>query len=168
MAEKDTPQAGMITLDQACKLIMLSGERIRQLVKAGYIPKASRNMYPLVGLVQGHIRYMRDEERRSSKSAAESGLKAARQKEVELRIAERSGDLINVNEHSDIVDELCGLFLSGLASLPARATRDVALRRKIEIECDAIRTELAARAASRAADVGAGSPAAGSNAEDDA
>lgn len=168
MADEAQPQAGYITLEQACRLVMLSNERIRQLVKDGYIPKPAKNSYPLVGVVQGYIRFLRDEDRRSSKTAAESGLKAARQREVEVRTAERERKLIDVTEHSDIVDELCGLFISGLASLPARVTRDVSMRRKVETECDAIRNDIAARAAERARDVGAGRTAADRDAEDDA
>jgi hypothetical protein len=168
MAEAEQQQAGHITLEQACRLVMLSNERIRQLVKDGYIPKPAKNSYPLVGVVQGYIRFLRDEDRRSSKTAAESGLKAARQKEVELRIAERSRDLIDVREHSDIVDEMAGMFVAGLSALPARVTKDMAMRRQIEAECDAIRNDLAALAAKKARDVGAGGPASAGTGEDDA
>jgi hypothetical protein len=168
MAEAEQPQAGFITLEQACRLVMLSNERIRQLVKDGYIPKPAKNSYPLVGVVQGYIRFLRDEDRRSSKTAAESGLKAARQKEVELRIAERSRDLIDVREHSDIVDEMAGMFVAGLSALPARVTKDMAMRRQIEAGCDAIRNDIAALAAEKARDVGAGGPNSAGTGEDDA
>ena len=168
MADEAQPQAGFITLEQACRLVMLSNERIRQLVKDGYIPKPAKNSYPLVGVVQGYIRFLRDEDRRSSKTAAESGLKAARQKEVELRIAERSRDLIDVREHSDIVDEMAGMFVAGLSALPARVTKDMAMRRQIEAGCDAIRNDIAALAAEKARDVGAGGPASAGTGEDDA
>ena len=168
MADEAAPQAGYITLEQACRLVMLSNERIRQLVKDGYIPKPAKNSYPLVGVVQGYIKFLRDEDRRSSKTAAESGLKAARQKEVELRIAERSRDLIDVREHSDIVDEMAGMFVAGLSALPARVTKDMAMRREIEAGCDAIRNDIAALAAEKARDVGAGGPASAGTGEDDA
>jgi hypothetical protein len=168
MAEAEQQQAGHITLEQACRLVMLSNERIRQLVKDGYIPKPAKNSYPLVGVVQGYIRFLRDEDRRSSKTAAESGLKAARQKEVELRIAERSRDLIDVREHSDIVDEMAGMFVAGLSALPARVTKDMSMRRQIEAGCDSIRNDIAALAAEKARDVGAGGPAPAGTSEDDA
>jgi hypothetical protein len=168
MTDVEQQQAGHITLEQACRLVMLSNERIRQLVKDGYIPKPAKNSYPLVGVVQGYIRFLRDEDRRSSKTAAESGLKAARQKEVELRIAERSRDLIDVREHSDIVDEMAGMFVAGLSALPARVTKDMAMRREIEAGCDSIRNDIAALAAEKARDVGAGGPAPAGTGEDDA
>jgi hypothetical protein len=44
----------------------------------------------LVGAVQGYLRYLKGDERRSAKSAADSRVRDARALEIELRIAERS------------------------------------------------------------------------------
>jgi hypothetical protein len=168
MADNAQPQAGMITAEQAARLLMVTDARIRQLVASGYIPKPARNTYPLVGVVQGYIRCIKDDEKRQSKSVADNGLKAARQREVEIRTAERERRLIDVAEHSDIVDEMAGMFVAGLSALPARVTKDMAMRRQIEAECDAIRNDLAALAAKKARDVGAGGPASAGTGEDDA
>ena len=65
--------SGLIAIGQAARLLMISDERVRQLQKQGYIPRApKRGVVPLVGAVQGYLRYLKDEERQSSKSAAAS------------------------------------------------------------------------------------------------
>jgi hypothetical protein len=161
-------RAGNVTLEEAGAAMGITAPWVLHLISEGYIERHSLGGVSLIQAQAGYIRWLKDEDRRSSKSAAESGLKAARQREVEVRTAERERRLIDVTEHSDIVDELCGLFIAGLASLPARVTRDVSLRRKVESECDAIRNDIAARAAERARDVGAGRTAADRDAEDDA
>ena len=66
--------AGLIPIGQAARLLMISEERIRQLVKQGFVPKPEkRGFVQLVGAVQGYLRYLKDDERRSAKSAADIG-----------------------------------------------------------------------------------------------
>jgi hypothetical protein len=129
----EKPQGGaMLTAEMASRLLMISAERIRQLVRAGYIPKAGKDKYPLVGTVQGYIRFLKDEERRTSKVQAESGLKAARQKEIEMRMAERARELIATEDAIAALDMLAAAVRAEFIGLPAQITRDLALRRKIE------------------------------------
>ncbi len=167
-AEAGQPEAGYVTLDQLSKLLMMTGERVRQLVKMGKMPKAKKNTYHLVSCVQGYIRFLKDEEKDKTKAAAESGLKKARQREVELRIAEREKTVIDLAEHFAVVEELCGLFVSSMNGLPARVTRDIPLRRKIEIDLDEIRRQIVARAEQRSAELRAGRSVAAADPEDDA
>jgi hypothetical protein len=129
-------QAGLISVETASKLLMISPVRVRQLVSEGYIPKASRNSYPLVGLVQGYIRFLKDEERRTSKSATANRVGEARAAEIELRTAERANRLIETDEALDVMDDLLATYKAEMAGIPARVTRDVTLRRKIKTELD--------------------------------
>ena len=92
-----TEQSGLIPIGQAARLLMISEERIRQLVKQGYVPKSEKRGYvQLVGSVQGYLKDLKEDERRSTKSAADSRVRDARALEIELRIAERTRDLIPV------------------------------------------------------------------------
>ena len=82
-----TEQSGLIPIGQAARLLMISEERIRQLVKQGYVPKSERRGYvQLVGAVQGYLKYLKEDERRSTRSAADSRVRDARALEIELRI----------------------------------------------------------------------------------
>lgn len=165
---KDAPRAGYVSTEQAAQLLMLTPARLGQLAKDGWFAKESRGTYRLVDVVQGYIRFLRDEDRRSTKSAADVGLKAARQREVEIRTAEREGRLIDRQTAIDVVDTIAGKFIAGLSGLPARATRDLVIRREIERHCDDLRNEIAAFAASQRSIVGAAGQSSGGDAEDDA
>jgi hypothetical protein len=126
-------QAGLISAANAAKLLLLSPERIRQLVKAGYIPPpVSHGQYYLVGAVQGYIRFLKDEERRASKSQADTRVRDARAQEIEVRIAEKTRELIPLSEALDFSDRFIGFFIKELKSLPARCTRDLSQRRLLE------------------------------------
>jgi hypothetical protein len=55
--------SGRIPVGQAARLLMISEERIRQLVKQGYVSRSEKRGYvQLVGAVQGYLRYLKDDE----------------------------------------------------------------------------------------------------------
>ena len=127
------------------ELLTLTAQRVDQLVREGWIEKPSRGNYALVAGVQGYIRFLKDDERRSSKTAAESRVRDMRADEIALRIEERSKKLINEAraEALGLVDEVIGGLKADLYALPARVTKDLSLRRVIE---EAIEDALAASA----------------------
>lgn len=139
-------EGGIISAPVAAQLLMMTPQRLRQLVGEGYIPKPkAKDKYSLVGCVQGYIRFLKDQERRGQKVQAEGRLKDVRTREVELRIAERENRLIDTEEHEAVLAEILGIINSGLSGFPARITRDMPLRQKIETELD----DLLKRAADR-------------------
>lgn len=125
-------EAGTITTDQAAKLLMISTERVRQLSRTGHIPKVSRGRFHLVAVVQGYLKYLKDDERRASISAAESRVRDARAAEIERRMAREDREIIAMEEAMGTLDEMVGLMLATLNSLPAMITRNPRERRRIE------------------------------------
>jgi hypothetical protein len=120
------------SLSEISKLLMLTPQRVRQLVNDGWIVQASRNVYSVAAAVQGYIKFLKDEERRTSKSAATSRLHDVRTREVELRMAREENRLVDIEDVTIAVGEIVGGFRSELAGLQAACTRDLALRRVIE------------------------------------
>lgn len=163
-----TPQAGMITIDQASRLIMVSDERIRQLVKAGYIPKAARNTYPLVGVVQGYIRSLKDEQKSGSRAERENKVRDVRAEEIAIRIEEKRRKLIPIEDATAVMDHWLAVVVRELIGLPARVTRDVPLRGVIEKELDASRNRMASALRTSAATLREGGALPGDTPEDDA
>jgi hypothetical protein len=115
-------------------------------VKAGYIPKPAKDTYPIVGAVQGYIKFLKEEERRTSKVQADSRVRDARAREIELRIAERERDLIPIDDAKAEIAAFVTETRAEIVGLGARVTRDMELRRQIDKECDGILTRLADRA----------------------
>jgi murein DD-endopeptidase MepM/ murein hydrolase activator NlpD len=145
-AEKvEANQPGLINGAQAARLIMVTIERIRQLVKAGYIQKIGRDSYPLVSVVQGYIRFLKEEERRTSKVQADSRVRDARAKEIEQRMALRSGNLIDIEDAKAEFATFVTTSRAEWQGLPASFTRDLELRRQLETKVDEILTRIAAR-----------------------
>lgn len=155
MAEKNESAAdggNIISLDVAGRLLMIGPERIRQLMKDGYIPRDKPGRVALVGAVQGYIRFLKDLASKTTKTAADSRVRDARAAEIEMRNAERMRKLIPVEDASAALDYLLGVVNEQLNGLPARITRDLEQRRKIEAEVNAAK-ETIAKALAASADV---------------
>jgi hypothetical protein len=140
MSDKKSPDApegasrnNTISLEQAAKLLKKSPQFVMQLRRDGWIPPPP---YTVVGVVHGYVDYKEDADRRATKSAGESRVKDARAEEIEMRILEKSNALLR-NAQQEIValvDVYGGPLRSDLLSIPARVTKDLPLRRRIENE----------------------------------
>lgn len=126
----------VIPISEAAAELQIGAERIRQFVKDGLVERGPRGMVSLLSLYRGYVKFLRDDQRRSSKSASTSRVNDARAKEIELKTAEREGRLMDVDEVRDVVSEWAGKLRAGLSGLPARLSRDMTFRRKIEAEID--------------------------------
>ncbi len=140
----------MIGVSEAAKLAACTARHIQQLVAEGFIPKSGHGTYRVRDVAAGRIASLKDEERRGSRSAAKGRLSDVRTAEIEQRMAERNRAMVQqANDHTlAVVDEFAGSLLSDLLGLPARVTKDLELRRKLD---DGIRDAFTA-AAKRARD----------------
>lgn len=114
-----TSRSGQIPIVQAAKLLMITEQWVRQLIRKGYIEKVARGEVGLVNAVQGYIRFLKDEERRVSKSAAANAVQTARAREIELRIAKEEARLIDYDEAMAVLDVVVGTYKAQFAGLPA-------------------------------------------------
>jgi hypothetical protein len=126
MGEKTATTAGM------AKLLGFSRQNLEKIAAAGWVRPSSPNCWPVIETFQGVLKYARDEGRRSTKSASESRVAAARAKEIELRTARRAGELCETEEALAFVDDVLGTLKADLMALPAMVTRDLKIRRDIE------------------------------------
>jgi hypothetical protein len=107
------------------------------------ICRSGRGKWPLLATIHAIIQHLRATNRRGG--AGSDALRAARAEEIRIRVAERMKDLIPVTDAAAHMDVMTGLTLTELSGLPARCTRDLALRRRIEDEVFAMRERLAKR-----------------------
>ncbi len=161
------PAAGEVNTKTAAMLLMITPARVGQIEKEGYFAKAGRDRYRLIDLVQGFIKYLRDDARRNSASAASQALQAAKAREVEARVAEREKRQERAGQQAalDAVDDLLPPLKADLFAIPARATADLATRRKVEDLIDAAIAASGDRARALAAKIEAGKPPGGQPAE---
>lgn len=123
-----------VSAAEAAKLIGKTGTWLRELVAQGFIARSKRGRYRIIEVVQGALRYRDDEAKKSSKSASSDRIRDKRSEEIELRILDRSGELVTHarTEGLAVVDMALGGLRADLAAAPARITSDLELRRKIE------------------------------------
>lgn len=125
-------QKSMIPVKQAAALLMVTEQWVRELGRKGYIPKAVDGQVPTVDAVQGYIRWLKDEERRTSKTASASKVQEERALEIRMRREREAGNLIDIQSIEAVAADAFGAFRSELAGVPAAATRDLELRGSIE------------------------------------
>lgn len=161
-------QRGTIIVGDAAKLVMLEERRIQQLAVEGWIQKSERGRYLTVSVVQGYIRYLRDQLKNSTGSAAENRVRDARAAEIEMRNAKTDHELVEYSEVEALLDEISGLLKTEFNGFGAQMTRDLTMRRKIEAGVDAIFTRAAARIGEALAALKQSGEIVDADAEDDA
>lgn len=129
--------AGLVVSAEALAHILeLTPIYIVELARKGVIVRDGRGDYPLAQAVRSYVNFLRSENRRPSNRASAQRLQEARAREIELRMARDERQLILTEEAIGFVDEVLGYFKAEMDGLPARVSRDLAIRRKIEQELD--------------------------------
>lgn len=167
MAAK-APEQPMLTREATAKLLMITPERVRQLSNMGYVPKVARGRYPLLGAVQGYIRFLKDDDRRPSKAAAAEALRDVRAEEVKRRMAREDLKIVDIDEATATYEDMIGELLKMVNSLPAQITRNPSERRRIEDIIGKAQGRFVARAAEVISLLETGGKAAYPEDEDDA
>ena len=146
-----------LTVNQVAALCGRSTQWVHQLAKAGFVQKQGKNEYALVAVVRGVIAYYEDLQAKNGKTAAANRATEARTREIELRIQERQRDLIPLEDARAVVSEMAALVRAEFQGLPARYTRDMQDRRKLEQDIDGSFERLSRRAEEAARALVAGS-----------
>ena len=158
----------VVSARAASTLIGVTPQRVQQLTVDGWIKLNSKGQNTLRGVVGGYVAFLKAEERRTSRVQSESGLKAARQREVELRIAEREREVVPRDEAEAAMDLVIGKVNAEMNGLAARVTRDIEMRTKIETEVHASLQRISEALEAGSENLAAGSPDAAADTEDDA
>ena len=157
MPDQRPTRGQTITVVQAAALLGRSERWVQGLVKAGYMDRATRGDYTLVGVIRGALAYYEDQLSKNNKAAVASRATEARTREIELRIQERSRELIPMEDAKALVGEMAALVRAELAGLAARYTRDMAARRALEEVIDGALERIAGAADKAGAALVAGS-----------
>lgn len=142
-----------------------SASTIANLAVDGVIPKG-RNGYPLVATLQAWAAYQKTMSR-AKKAPVETPAQAAKAREIELRIAERTRELIPLVEAEAAIDDLVGMVRTELSGIPAAVTGDRDLRDKIRTGLDGALERVAQRLAKHAQALRSGGAALEAEPEDE-
>lgn len=109
------------------------GGILSRLIEAKQIDKPDpEGKVDITMAVPAFFKELRAEMRATTASAAAERARAARAEAQELRLAETLRELVAVDEVEAAVDHLCGVIVTTLGGLPARASRILPVRRQIE------------------------------------
>lgn len=120
---------------------------LRELADKGYLVKSGRAEYELAASVQGYIRFIRETEveRQLGQQNARAEFETERARKLKLENDENDKILIRTPIAIAAVDFIVGMLRTELAAVPARASEDVATRRRVENAIDAVLHALAQR-----------------------
>lgn len=124
----------VLTLKQAATLVGKSERWVQLRAQEGFFESRKRGEYPLLSFVRGVVAYHDALLEKGNKAAAANRATEARTREIELRTAERARRVIPIEDAEAVISEVAAMVNAELAGLPARVTRDLALRREIEAE----------------------------------
>ncbi|MEH3117085.1 MAG: hypothetical protein PGN25_05605 [Methylorubrum populi] len=124
-----------LSLEEAAAAFMLSPRRLQQLTKGGHAPKPERGRYPALPLLHGYLQFMRAEERSATRSADDELKRLRIQRErrkndVEVR------KLLPLEDAEFLISELVGLIRLEFNNVPARFSRELDVRDKLQEKID--------------------------------
>ncbi|MEY9131933.1 phage terminase Nu1 subunit (DNA packaging protein) [Bradyrhizobium diazoefficiens] len=101
--------------------------------------------FPLDESRVAYMRYLRRERQQSPRAAADAELASAKATLLRIRIEEKQRTLVRQDDVNELIDQIAGVTLTALSSLPARCAPrgDLAIRRSIERVVFEVRTEIA-------------------------
>jgi len=126
----------MLTMPQVAGLLDIEPAHVQQLVTDRSIEPDADGRISLDQAICGYVSQLRDESQRASASAATARLQAAKFRAIELRNGKADGAMLDLAEHRYIYTDLMVRFKSALYGLPARISRNMEVRRRIEATFD--------------------------------
>jgi hypothetical protein len=116
---------GIVSATKLAEHLSMSRAYLDRLVSGGVIKQRDDGRFDLDRCRVDYLRHLREAKRVSVSGEARAQYEKAKAHEVELRVAKLEGKLMETEETIEIVDEMRGLFLTGLSELPAQCTRDL-------------------------------------------
>ena len=144
-----TAAAETVTATELAEHLDLSRQRIKVLADVDHVlERLPDGRFELGANRVRYIRHLRTERARSPNGEASAALARVKAERLQIEIEERKRNLVPLETYEAMIDELAGLTLSALGSLPARCAPlgDLATRRAVEKAVLEIRRERAAAA----------------------
>jgi hypothetical protein len=136
-------QAKGIKVEQAAALLRVSVRRVQQLMQEGLIRRDANGVLSIVAVVHGYLDAKDKEIEQIRLKAADNDVRRAKASLLNMSLAEKQRELVPRDEAEEFVQLLIGEVVSRLQGLPARFTRDVNERKRLDGLVGAIRAEVA-------------------------
>ncbi|MDA9510919.1 hypothetical protein XI09_40950 [Bradyrhizobium sp. CCBAU 11386] len=121
---------------QVAQHLDVSQPRVAQFVGEGVFKPLPNRKLDLDASRVAYIRWLRDETRKSTQSAASARVQDARARAIELRTAREEARLVPLDDVQAVVADILGTYRSELTGIAAAATRDLSVRAAIQQHLD--------------------------------
>ena len=141
--EPESPLDAALKTEQAASLIGVTDRYVRQLVQEGRIKRDANGVLTVFAVVSGYLEAKDREIEQIRLKAADNEVRRAKASLLNMSLAEKQRELVPRDETEEFVGLLIGEIVSRLQGLPARYTRDVSERRRLEDLISNVRGEVA-------------------------
>lgn len=155
---KNTSMPDEVAIDDFAHLIGVTPRTIRNYIADGVVTSGSRGKVKLVASVQGVVAAARVARPDSLLDKARARALDARTRAQEIRTAREEGHLIEMDDAMALVEDITGIFVAAIESVPARFTRDMKVRLDLEKVVFDVRTDVADRMSKRVSELRNGEP----------
>lgn len=132
------------------QLLGITTRRLQQLADGGFVPRSGRGQYPLIGSVQGYIRYLKEHSKESNRSSEHQRLARANAVKVEMENYRRAGEYILREHVYELLTTLNAALVGAQEGIPGRTANEFAsssdaahIRKRQQDELRAVRRILA-------------------------
>ena len=132
------------------EILGVTARRLQQLAGAGVLRKLSHGEWLLPECVQAFMDYrLRNEARKAEKvgGTPDDKLKAIKAKREEVKLARELRELVPLADAIFAMDEVAGAVALEVNNIPARYTRDLDERERLQVEIDDVLQTVADRVA---------------------
>ncbi len=138
-----SPLPETVPIASLAGLFGVTDRQARNLLEMSKVKSHGRGQWPLSEAVRAVLAQARESREPDQLSAARARAIRAKARQTEIALARQERELIPVDEVLSAFDTVLGGVVSALNGLPARVTRDMEIRRKIEAEIHAARVGMA-------------------------
>ncbi|MET4233379.1 phage terminase Nu1 subunit (DNA packaging protein) [Bradyrhizobium sp. LA6.10] len=121
---------------QIAQHLDISQPRVAQFVGEGVFKPLPSRKLDLDACRVAYIRWLRDETRKSTQSAAATRVQDARARAIELRTAREEGRLVPLEGVHAVIADILGTYRYELTGVAAASTRDLSIRTAIQRHLD--------------------------------
>lgn len=125
----------IVSGEELADLLGVDRRSITRLAERGTISRVGRGKFPIRLAIRAILAAAKADGR-DAEAEERTRLNKARADAQELELAERRRDLIQMSSAVALLDFVVGRVRLALRQIPARASRDVAIRERIEVEVD--------------------------------
>ncbi len=147
-------------------LLGITPRRLQQLAAEEYVERGTRGRYRLGETVRGYVKSLKDSFEARSAKTGDDEMKELRKRKLRNEIERDEGLTVPTEDALAIIEDIVGTLRGEITGVPARFTRDLKERRKLE----AILNDVLERSSKRLGEAGdalsAGSVYHDANAED--